>query len=170
MTEERELSDVEKLVIAQAFYKAVGKLVDTKDGANLRAAVDAYFKDVFEETGGKSFDVHLFGNKVGTYSLTIGKPTPQKTTHEFEVEDRDAFIEWAHANGCMTVDWDVVRQKFSDTGEVPDGCRVVDVITPANPGGNVTRSTFKVDVDSMLDALGGYLPEASRQLLEGDIR
>lgn len=165
----QELSDVEKLAIAQAFYKAVGKMVDTKSGSNLRAAVDEYFKGVFDNTGAKSFDVHLLGNKVGTYSLTISKPTQQKTSHEFEVHNTKEFLDWARENDCMVIDWETVRQRFAETGEVPDGCTVVDVVTPADAGGKVTRSTLKVDVDRVVEALGGYLPEVSRLLLEGEI-
>lgn len=164
----RELTDIEKLVIAQAFFKEVAKLVDTKSMDNLRASVDGYFRDLFAQTGAKSFDVHLFGAKVGTYSLTISKPTPQKTTQELEVRNHMEFLKWAELGGFMVVDMDAVMEHFKESGEVPDGCSVVNVVTPADPGGKVTRSTFKVDVDSVIEALGGYLPEASRQLLEGE--
>lgn len=166
--EEHELSDIEKLAIAQAFYKSIAEVVSTKDPGNLRGTVDAHFRDLYEQTGAKSFDLKLFGEKVGTYSLTLAKPTPESKRLDFEVSDKAAFMEWVKRSGMFQIDWDAIRANFLDTGEMPEGCNIVEVITPGTPGGEVKNGSIRVNVSDVIDALGDYLPEASRLLLEGE--
>lgn len=163
-----ELTPVEKLAVAQAFYNAVGKMVSTKDEGNLRGQVNAYFEEVFNTTGAKSFDVKLLGEKVGTYSITVSKAKPAETVRTLSVMDMESFDRWADENGYTYVGYDMesVQRMFEETGEVPPGCRVDVEITPGVEGGKVSRTTLKVDADAVIDAIGPKLQSASELLLE----
>lgn len=164
-----ELNDVEKLAVAQAFMNAVGKLTETKNVGNLRGRVDGMMKERFYEDpmAGKSYDVRLLGQKVGTYSLTVSKPKPSSERVEFEVKDPHALFDWAIREGCVNVDMEAVMQRFKETAEVPDGCSPITVVVPSEPGGVVTRTTLKVDEAAVAERLGGMLGAAARMLLEG---
>lgn len=163
-----ELTPVEKLAIAQAFYNSVGKMVSTKEKGNLRDQVNAYFEEVFNATGAKSFDVKLLGEKVGTYSITVSKAKPSEINYEIAVDDWEAFGRWAHERGYTVVEYDMpaVNENFSLTGEIPPGCRVAAKVTPGIEGGKVSRTTLRVDVDAVVDAIGPKLQSASELLLE----
>ena len=160
-------TDMERLAVAQAFMNRVGDLTSTKDAGNLRGAVNARMVAMYEETGAKSFDVKLRGEKVGTYSLTVSKPTPSHERVALVVTDEGALMVWALANGCVAVDMGKVDEVFNETGELPGGCEVERVVEPGDPGGRVTRSTLKVDSEAVARVLGGELPEAARLMLEG---
>lgn len=167
--ENAPLSTVEKLAVAQAFYNAVGKMVNTKDPSNLRGEANAFYEGEYGRTGAKSFDVKLLGSKVGTYSITVSKPKKSEKRVELEVVDEDELFNWADENGFVswTVDIDAVNENFRDYGEVPPGCKAVEVVTPAEDGGRITRTTLKVDAESVIDALGPRLEGVSTMLLEG---
>ena len=165
--DEDELDDVEKLAIAQAFYSSVGELVKTKDPDNLRGRVDARFRELYEQTGAKSFDVRLFGGKVGTFSVVTTKEARSVERVELEVDDEDAFMAWALTNGYFKVDFDAADAHFRQTGEVPPGCHARKVHVPGTPGGAVRSTTLKVDRRAVLDAIGPRLEGVSHALLEG---
>lgn len=164
-----ELNDVEKLAVAQAFVNTVGDMTKTKSQGNLRGRVDDMMKERYydDPLGGKSFDVRVQGVKVGTYSLTVSKPTESQTKLELMVEDKDALAKWAEENGFMMVDFAAVEGHFADTGCVPDGCKPIELVVPGDSGGIVTRTTLKVDAGSVAEALGPMLEPATRALLEG---
>lgn len=164
-----ELSDVEKLAVAQAFYSAVGGLVSTK-GGTLRSAVNERFEELYGQTGAKSFDVRLLGEKVGTYSLTVSKPKPSTCEVGLAVDDMGELIGWADAHDMIEVrvDMEAVADWFRETGQLPPGCRAEQTVTPADPGGKVTRSTLKVDGEAVIAALGRRLEGAAVALLEGE--
>jgi hypothetical protein len=165
------LNPVEKLAIAQAFMNKVGKLTKTGVYDNLRGEVDDYFADVYEETGGKSFDVKLFGKKVGTYSITTSKPEPEHTEVSVEVVDAEEFCKWLAAFGGSS--WKAVMAHLNPlaeellkiTGELPDGCEAHSWTVPADDGGRITRSTLKVNSDDVLDCIEAVLPEVGTMLL-----
>ena len=121
-----ELNDLEKLAVAQAFMNRVGEMTSTKDAWNLRGRVNAAMVDLYAETGAKSFDVKLRGRKVGTYSLTVSRPTESREQADFAVVDRDAFAQWpdfaavalSYAAEHMQ---EVAEWHFGMTGEMPDG-------------------------------------------------
>lgn len=164
-----EFTDIERLAIAQAFQKAVGEMVSTKNPDNLRGRVDAQMKEVYESSplAPKSFDVNVMGQKVGSYSLTVSKPREQTTETGLEITDIDLFSKWAMAEGCVKIDMDKVERLFAKTGIVPDGCTPLTVVTPADEGGKVTRATLKVDPEKVSKALGPNIGEAVRGMLEG---
>ena len=164
-----ELTPVEKLAIAQAFYNSVGKMVNTKDPDNLRGQVNAYFERVFDATGAKSFDVKLLGEKVGTYSITVSKAKAPEVHYEVAVENWDEFELWAQEHGYAYVEYDMeaINRGFDRTGEIPPGCKTVAKVTPAVEGGKISRTALKVDADAVMDAIGPKLEAASTLLLEG---
>lgn len=162
-----ELTNVEKLAIAQGFQKAVGEMVKTKTPTNLRGIVDAQMADNYRLFGAKSFDVNLLGEKVGTYSLTVSKPTESKIKTVLEVVDKEEFMAWAFAHGFVKVDQCAVDMHFAATGEVPDGCEPEEVVVPGEVGGEVVRTTLKVEPELVMKALGNRLEEATTMLLEG---
>lgn len=162
-----ELTNIQKLAIAQAFYKSVAELVKTGDPYNLRGAVDGEYRKLYESTGAKSFDMKLGGKKVGTFSVVTTKGTRSVEHVELEVDDEDAFMAWALTNGYFKVDFDAADAHFRQTGEVPPGCHARKVHVPGTPGGAVRSTTLKVDRRAVLDAIGPRLEGVSHALLEG---
>lgn len=165
--EEEPLTDVERLAIAQAFYKAVAKLVETKNPDNLRGRIDAMYKKLYESTGAKSFDMKLFGGKVGTYSIAVTKPTESKSRTELKVDDEEAYARWAVANGCYQIDDDAALAHFELTGEMPEGCTLQTVHVPGNVGGKIKSTSLRIDEQAVFDAITPQLEEITYALLEG---
>lgn len=167
------MNKLERLAVAQALYKTTGKLVDTKNPESLRFEVDQHFYDQYRETGAKSFDIHIGGEKVGTYSLRFSKPTEQQTTQFFEVQDYEALARWMMKQDTETLQ-DFASQNlrvfaqfiFDTSGELPDGCNLVEVVTLA------TESTWqggvlKVDEGLVFEKLQEQLPPSIAGLLGG---
>jgi hypothetical protein len=163
-----ELKPIEKLAIAQAFQKRIGDMVSTKDPYNLRGQVDGEIRKMYEQTGAKSFDVRILGEKVGSYSVTVSKPKPQTRRVEIAVLDPQEFREWCEANGFTKVDYDAVNEYVKDTGDVPEGCRLDTVIEPEIVGGQVSRTTLKVDPAKVAEVMQARLGEVAANLLEGE--
>ena len=166
------MKDIEQLAISQALYNLVADQVSTKDPDNLRGRVSQKYVELYEETGAKSFDVKLGGEKVGTFSLTVSKPTDSVTKTDFFVTDEAKFRAWEDFNAAaldyatahlqQIADW-----AFGMTGEIPEGCEVQQFEIAGMPGGEVTRTTLKVDTEKVVELVGNGLPEAARGLLEG---
>lgn len=152
------LSDQEKLCVAQAFYKAAGALVSTKGGDSLRAAVDEQMVGMYAETGAKTFDMKVGGQKVGTYSVRV---KAAEDGVRLDVEDPGALLAWAIENGCATVDMKKVQERFDATGELPDGCKATRWQLPERVDG----TTLRIDELKVAEALGASLPEAMGSLL-----
>ena len=170
---ELELNDVEKLAIAQAYYKSVAELVKTRDPYNLRGRVDAEMRRTYESlreslgTAPKSFDIELFGKKVGTYSITTTKPEPSKTTVELKVTNNDELLSWAVKNGYVVVDMDAVTDHFTAFGEVPPGCEPETIQIPEIEGGEIKSTALRINTEKVVNALGPQLETVTYKLLEG---
>lgn len=166
-----ELNDVEKLIVEQAFLNAVAKDTRTKTPDNLRGRVDAMMEDAYYNNpmAGRSFDLKLFGEKVGTYSMTVSKGKPQQTDMTLEISDRDGFMAWAEENGYIerVADMEAILADFKEHGVIPEGCTPVEVITPEVVGGVVTRTTVKVDQERVARVLGPQLEPVVYALLGG---
>ena len=168
-----ELNERERLAVAQAFYKAAGAMVSTKEPGNLREAADAYYKALYEETGAKSFDVKVRDMKVGTYSVRVSKAEPARMQRRFRVSDPAAVLLWADGFGDQELMRKYMQQSasefaewyFHETGELPDGCNVVEVGTPAMPE-QYAGGSLRVEPQRVAEALGARLPEAMDLLLE----
>lgn len=142
---------IEQLAVAQAVYKLAAAQVSTKEPGNLRDEVDGHFREAFESTGAKSFDVPIAGQRVGTYSVKLTKP---KEDTVMTIVDRDAFEDWCRENGCVREVFDEERAfgTFLSTGELPGGCHVTKV---TSPGGEFSGGTLRIDPEKVNDALGG---------------
>lgn len=166
-----ELSNIEKLIVKQAFVSAVADDIKTKNPDNLRGQVDEMMKEAYygSPMAGRSFDLRLMGEKVGTYSLTVSKGAPEKVERTFEVQDKQAFMEWAEENGYVekVADMEAILADFRENGVVPEGCNPVEVIIPEVLGGAVTRTTVKVDSEKVARVLGPQLEAVAYALLEG---
>lgn len=100
------MTELEKLAVAQALYKAIAAAVSTKDPDSLRGRMDAAAIKGYEATGAKGFDLRLNGRKVGTYTVRVSRPVRRT---DLAVTDREAFEAWCVANGIAdaTVEWRV---------------------------------------------------------------
>lgn len=166
-----ELNPVEKLAILQALQNRIGDMVKTKDPGNLRGEVDAMMVDMYQNNplAGKSFDVKLFGQKVGTYSLTVSKAKPQKKRWDIDVLDEVEFRQWCADMGFLEVNMKAVNDYVNKTADIPEGCDVVTVIEPEIVGGTVTRTTLKVQPEEVARVMGNNLGEFAELLLEGEL-
>lgn len=167
------MTDQERLVVAQAVYKAVAAQVGTKDPGNLRGQADSELLRLYREMGVKSIDLRLGGEKVGTYSVVMGKAQPERHESSVRVTDPDRVMAWAADNpeeleGFMATEWDAfARWCLEEHGEVPDGCEVVERVTPARPAEPTGRTTLRVDGQAVAEAMGDRLPTAVAGLLSG---
>ena len=150
---------IERLAIAQAVYNGFGGVVSTKDPDNLRGTVDTYFRELYETTGAKTMEVKVSGEKVGTYSVRVSKEEPGKTVREFTVTDKqkaamaasqlseDAWWMYVYENLDDFLDW-----YASETGEVLDGCGIVETIYPGTPPA-YAGGTLKVDARKVAEVV-----------------
>lgn len=150
----KQLTDLELLAVFQALYNKIGRECATK-GDGLRAQVDEHFRELYEQTGAKSFDVLLDGEKVGTYSSRFSKPTHDELKHEYKVTD---YIKLAKALDSMNESYDVDlikkyaeqnleefgRWYFEQTGECLPGSEFVEYVEPGIPSQYI-GGTLKVD-------------------------
>lgn len=167
------MNDTEKLAFAQALYNSVGKLVSTKDPDSLRAAVDDHYREMYETTGAKSYDVTLNGEDVGTYSLRFSKEKPQETRTELEIFDYEQLAKWFNDKTDDEIRYyvalnlgDYARYCFEMEGEVPEGCRPREIVTAAVPK-QCIGGVLKVDGQKVADAMRGQLGQSVAGLLEG---
>lgn len=166
-----ELSNVEKLIVKQAFVSAVADDTKTKDPSNSRGRLDAMMEESYYSNplAGRSFDLKLLGEKVGSYTLTVSKGKPAKTERTLEITDNDAFMAWAEANGYVekVADMDAILADFMEGGEIPEGCEPGEIVIPEVVGGKVTRSKMRIDSTKVADVLGPRLGTVVHGLLEG---
>lgn len=94
--ESKQLTDRERLTLAQAAQNVIGKIVSTKDPDSLRSKVDDEMLALYEDTGAKSFDLKLCNMKVGTYSVRVSKPIHRI---DLVVNDREKLSRWCADNG-----------------------------------------------------------------------
>lgn len=88
--------------------------------------IGSAMRELYDMGGVASVDAEHQGVKIGTVSARLGK-----AKRDLKVKDLDRYRAWCEANGyvlCKTDDTGVKRH-FEATGEVPDGCEVVDVKT-----------------------------------------
>lgn len=166
--------EIERLAFAQALYAKLGEIVSTKDPDSLRAAVDEFYKDLYETTGAKSFEVSIDGQKVGTYSVRVSKPKPAETKERLVVDDIGAFSVWIeHETNAEILQLfaqsrleEFANWLFETTGEIPYGCFVEQTVSLAQPA-RYSGGALKVDPLSVLDAMQGKLGTAVKGILGG---
>ena len=171
---EADAEKIKKLAVAQALFKSVKEMVKTGDEFNLRGEVDCIMAERFAQArkiglAPKSFDIEIDGEKVGTYSITTTKPKPEETHMELRIDSRPELVEWALSLGYFDIDMNAVQGHFERTGEVPAGCELVPVTTPAVEGGKISRTTLRIDTEAVSYSLGDDIGAVTRALLgEGD--
>ena len=173
MGNDKKLNDIERLALAQALYKSSAALVSTKDPTSLRARVDRGFKELYDVTGSRTFDVKLRGQNVGTYSIKFSKPKPQEDRLVFKVSDYEQLARWF---GSMPDDEmrEFVAQHLAafaewvcnDTGELADGCELSSIRTFGGSGQYI-GGTLKIDNAAVAEAMRGELPQSGIMLIEG---
>ncbi len=157
-----ELKPIERLAIEQAIYSTIADDVSTKDPDNLRGQVDAEYRELFEETGAKSFIVNLQGEQVGTYSIRQSKPKPQTAKKVFSIIDKDEAMgafwavpdkyieEYAFQNAFSFLEW-----YSRKTGEVPNGCSWGEVVTLDEPA-KYLGGTLKIDAQQVAQVMADH--------------
>lgn len=102
--------------------------------ADMKYEVDSDFSAIYEETGIKSRDVKVGGEKVASLTWVPGKePETRKT---ISVTDAAALEKWAEEKGYVrkSVDMAKVTAWFMETGELADGCDVIETSTGGKRG------------------------------------
>lgn len=167
------MNEIEQLAIMQALYNVIGGEVKTGDPDNLRGRVNDIYRGYYEQSHGKSYDVQLDGQSVGTYTFPKTKAEPAKTVTTIEVVDYnmlrayedDNWLDWI---GRWTVEHigELAREYVEQTGEVLPGVDVRVEEIPAKPAGIRPNGTLRVYPDKVAQAMGPRLGEAVRGLLE----
>lgn len=161
-----DFSPMEQLAIAQGLYKQIAGAVSTKDPDSLRASIDRQVIRDYLDSGIKSRDLRVNGEKVGTYSVRIAKPKTERVMSE---TDHEAFVKWAGENPelctlfALNQAAKLAQFALETAGELPDGYEFQEVVTPEHAAG----TTLKVDVEKVAKAMSGELPSAVAGLLGG---
>jgi len=167
------MNDIERLTVAQALLKTVTKYTSTKDPDSLRARADADMLANYERMGMKSVDLRINGEKVGTYSVKVSKPTTSTTRTRLVVDDSEEAYRWAVRSATDEFeDWCIAnidrfcQYALDEFGEVADGTHVETDTAAAQPE-RATGTVLKVDPPKVAHALGVQLPFAVAGLLSG---
>ena len=178
-----ELNDNERMFVAQGIYKYIASAVDTKpkDGPNMRSEFNERYVSLYEQTGAKSFDAKVMGEKVGTVTVKPGEAREPYDEPVFEVADADALNEW-FASGADDASLfaaermgEYAQWHFNRTGELPGGCEFkMRRVQPQQKPPTVTLRIDPEKVATTLEShgmLGGAvalaLPSIGNPLLEG---
>ena len=150
------MNKYDAIIAAQAIYSMLGKALGTKDPSNLRGVLDARYNALYKQTGGKSYDLMIGGQEVGTY--TFKKNKDKKELH-VSIEDYYAFRSWIINSDFLDVLIDEILANpktlvdfIKQTGEIPNGASVEEHVIQ---GGISERGALKVDFDKVRKALGG---------------
>lgn len=169
-----DLTDIQRLAVAEAMDKAIKDATNPRGGAHgaptLRTECDDALRADFEASGTDRRRIVINGTEVGTLSARLSKP--ESGTRVVMDKDYD-FIDWLlHSNGGEDAIKRLVRDgKTRDAiiaaatadGELPDGCHVEDYEKPSTWLG----TTLRVDPKKVGAALGAELPSAVMGLLGG---
>lgn len=85
------MSDMERLALAQALYKYLGKIVSTRDDGSLRSQMSRELLEQYAKDGTDRKRMMLNGIKVGTLSVTQGQPVERLVAN---VTDEGQLLEW----------------------------------------------------------------------------
>lgn len=151
-----ELDALGRLAVAQALYQAVGKAVATKDPSSLRGRMDADAMEEYVLRGVRTRDVIVAGEKVGTYSVSVGNGKPR-------VVDEEAFEGWARESGFLSdvrlVDWDRLTADQRDA--------VVRFAESIAPGCAVDVPMLDAGWSDAVERAGAYAVDSDGQVVPG---
>ena len=127
--------------------------------------------------GAKSYDVHVNGQKVGTYSVRVSKGKAETSSKRLVISDPGKLYNYIEdsldKNPELVGEYAcLMAQNFAEwvletEGELLDGCELVEDVTPAQPPA-VLGTTLRIDADKVGRALVGYLPTPLAGLIGGD--
>lgn len=158
---------LERLAVAQALYKELAKVVSTKDPRSIRAQLDEELKADYERDGTDRKRILINGTEVGSLSAKIAKPSKET---RFEVTDWEALENWNFSTDdalayVVRHVVDFAKWHFEQTGEMPDGCELVEM---THPGGQWMGTTLRgCDIEKVGEAAGVRLSSEVVALLEG---
>lgn len=158
------MTDMERLAIAQAMYKAIGEIVSTKDPDSLRSQVGARLLREYEEDGTKQKAMRVNGHEVGLLYVSQAQP---KERIRAEIADADALWDFAA---------DDVRDFIADSGLWEDFAlwlRAQGYGSKSLPGASFVTvaeqkppaTVLKVEPEKVAAALGEGLPDAVMGLI-----
>ena len=169
-----ELTDIQRLAVAEAMGKAIKDMTNPRGGAHgaptLRTECDDALREMYEAEGVDRKRIVINGQEVGTLSARLSKP--ESGTRVVMYNDFD-LVNWLRdTDGGFDALLRLVRDpkthdaiiaSATEDGELPDGCRVEDYEKPSAWLG----TTLRVDVKKVGAALGAELPSAFVGLLGG---
>ena len=118
--ENKHMTPREKFILAQAFYKAVGKELKTGEVGNARWRFESALEEDYRATKAKSFYLMIGNTEVGTASRSVRKAAQKPS---LDIVDEESFRQWAIDN--LTAFYQDILAHCVKTGEVPDGCAPV---------------------------------------------
>ena len=169
-----ELTDIQRLAVAEAMGKAIKDVTSPRGGAHgaptLRTECDDALRQMYETEGVDRRRIVINGQEVGTLSARLSKP---ESGTRVVMQDGGALLHWLRttdggrdALGRLLADYklrDAIIDAATADGELPDGCRVEGYDKPAAWLG----TSLRVDARKVGAALGGELPSAVMGLLGG---
>ena len=169
-----ELTDIQRLAVAEAMGKAIKDMTNPRGGSHgaptLRTECDDALRADFEASGTDRRRISINGQEVGTLSARISKP---EIGTRVVMSNRAAMLHWLRSSddGCDALERlladgrtrDAVVAAATADGILPDGCRVESYERPAAWLG----TTLRVDPMKVGAALGAELPSAVVGLLGG---
>ena len=169
-----ELTDIQRLAVAEAMGKAIKDVTNPRGGAHgaptLRTECDDALRQMYEEEGVDRRRIVINGTEVGTLSARLSKP---ESGTRVAMTDTGLFVRWLReSDGGYDALWRLVTSSKTNQavidaatadGELPDGCRVESYEKPATWLGTALR----VDPKKVGAALGAELPSAVIGLLGG---
>lgn len=153
---------LQRLAIAKALDNQLRDYID-----DLNADCKAELEQAFKDEGTTQRRVFINGVDVGTYSARISKP---KVEEAFEVTDWEALERWHFSNEdalafVVRHVVDFAKWHFEQTGEMPDGCELVE---KEIPGGKFETASLRVkDISIIEQATRARLTSEVELLLEG---
>lgn len=135
---------------------------------NLRSSCDEDLRRMYQELGVSKVDLRVGDSKVGTISARVTKAEKKIVPM---VDDAEKFAKWIYTtdSGLDTIKRllvaipDKVLQEAIADGELPDGCKMIQMDVPEHFNG----TTVRVDDEKVVKALGDSLPSVVTGLLKG---
>lgn len=168
-----ELSRLQQAVAYQALYGALGPVVKA-GGEGLRGEVDRELREVYEQTGAKTYRVTANGIDMGTYTVVENRPEPEVPEHEetrFALAGRDELMSWLGGEDARDLlvafcDEEGLLVEFAKwciatTGELPDGVTASVVTVPGRPAKPASYKGGMIRVDR------AFQSEVRRRMQEG---
>ena len=128
-----DYTTAEKAIIA----KALVRKLDEEFAKPLEMQAKDELVGAYKETGATQMAGPNIGRDCGCVYIKEGKSVPESRESRFVVEDPQALVDWMDETrpdtDCFAAD-NIERfaeWHLANTGELPGGCRVVDVIRPA---------------------------------------